>query len=65
MLLEGLERDIFIQWLEDTAETCRLMEKQLEKIGHPATTKLAKREKIKAAACILIANDLKRAEIDG
>jgi len=62
MLLDDKERQKFIAWLEITAETCKGMAEQMEKLPSPAMTELVKKEKIKAGACLLIANDLRSAE---
>ena len=63
MILDDRERQKFIEWLEMTAETCRGMAEQMEKLPSPAMQELIKRERFKAAACLLIASDLKGAEV--
>lgn len=62
MLLTDKERTRFVKWLEMTASNCTGMAKQCELLSGPAISEIAKREKIKAAACLLIACDLQSAE---
>lgn len=63
MILDDKEKERFITWLEITAESCRIIAEQFEKLPGPEpTTELIRREKQKAAACLIIAADLKNAE---
>lgn len=62
MTLSDKERRRFVLWLEMTADTCEEMAEQMEKVPGEHMVKLAKRERIKAASCALIACDLNKAE---
>ena len=64
MMLDDKERLRFIEYLEFTALTCKGMAVQFSKMPGGIMCELEKREKLKAGACLLIANDLKNAEGD-
>ena len=61
-LLTDQERQHFILYLETTAHTCDGMIEQLKKLPGPVMDELIEREKIKSAACMFIANDMRSAE---
>ena len=63
MVLDEQDKIKFIKWLEITSETCKGMAGQMESISGMHMVELAKREKIKASACLLIAHDLLNSEI--
>ena len=63
MILDDKDKIKFIKWLEITAETCKGMAEQIESIPGVHMVELAKREKIKAGACLLIAHDLLNSEL--
>jgi len=62
MLLDEKEKLRFIEYLEITAENCKGIAEQMSKAGGTVMEQLEKRERTKAAACLLIANDLRNSE---
>ncbi len=60
ILLNEKEREKFVAYLEQEAVTNKGMAEQMEKLkGHDAMAKILK---MRAAACIIIADDLRRIE---
>lgn len=54
MLLEDKDKERFILWLEQTAETSKGIAKEMEKMPGHVMNILIQREKIVADACIVI-----------
>ncbi len=59
--LDEKERQRFVAYLEQEAVTNKGMAEQIEKLGAVHEV-MVKRLRIKSGACIVIADDLKRAE---
>lgn len=57
-LLDAKERDRFATWLEQEAESDRAIAEQAGKFGTGMDV-IVKRNLVRAAACLLIANDLR------
>lgn len=60
MLLSDAERARFADWLEHEAETAKAIIGQMEKLG--INEALVKREKLEAAAALMIARKLRGTE---
>ena len=60
-LLDAKERDRFATWLEREAESDKAVAEQAKMSGASMDV-FVKRNLIRAAACLLIANDLRRIE---
>ena len=62
MVLDDKEKERFIAYLELSAASCKGMIEQFRKLPDPVSEGWIKKEKIKMAAYLIVAEDLKSRE---
>lgn len=61
-LLTDAEKHRFSQWLQLQIESCKAMAEQMEKMAGPIGEELAKRERLKGAAFLIVYREINSGE---